>query len=213
MNCPKCNAINTIDSKYCIVCGAQINSGTKICTNGHIYDAKLDICPICPSPELAKKIGATIHSNPTVSYTDNYGDSTKSTVAEITNITSEVSGSNKTVIINAQQEEGSKKELRPSRKIVGWLITYTWRTEGEDYRLYEGRNMITGGGQGDIVISDSAVSNPHCMILFRSGKLRIKDELSTNGTFVNGNEVEETELKDGDIIRIGTTELRLRTVL
>lgn len=212
MNCPKCNSQNSNDSKFCIVCGAQLSPGTKICSNGHIYDAKYEICPICPSPELAQKIGATIHSNPTVSYSENPGDSTSSTFVDNSNPTSGASGSKKTVIINTASEEEIKAEARKSRKIVGWLITFSWRSEGEDYRLYEGRNIISGSGKGDIIISDPAVSSPHCMILFRSGKFRIKDELSTNGTFVNGNETEEAELKDGDIIRIGTTELKFRTV-
>lgn len=212
MNCPKCNSANSNDSKFCIVCGAQLSSGTKICSNGHIYDAKYDICPICPSPELAQKIGSTFHSTPTVSYSDNNDDSMKSTVVEQSNIPAGTASGKKTVIINAPSAEGNKEEIKQSRKIVGWLITFTWRGEGDDYRIYEGRNLISGSGQGDIIISDPAVSSPHCMILFRSGKLRIKDELSTNGTFINGTEIEETELKDGDVIRIGTTEFKLRTV-
>lgn len=212
MNCPKCNSVNSNDSKFCIVCGAPFNTGTKICSNGHIYDAKYDICPICPSPELAQKIGATIHSNPTVSYSDNSSDSMKNTVIDQSSIPPAASAGKKTVIMGAKQEEKGKEEIRPSRKIVGWLITFSRRPEGDDYRLFEGRNLITGGGQGDIVINDPAVSSPHCMILYRSGKLKIKDELSTNGTFVNGTEIEEAELNDGDIIRIGTAELKLRTV-
>ena len=50
------------------------------------------------------------------------------------------------------------------------------------------------------------------MILFRNGKLRIKDELSTNGTMLNGSEIEEAELNDGDMIKIGRTELKFRSI-
>ncbi|MBN1634106.1 MAG: FHA domain-containing protein [Ignavibacteria bacterium] len=212
MNCPKCNSVNSNDSKFCIICGAELSQATKICPNGHIYDAKYDVCPICPSPELAQKIGSAIHSSPTVAYSDNLDESMKNTVVEQVNVSGEAKGSKKTVIVNEPSKDGIKEEIRQSRKLAGWLITFTWSAEGEDYRLYEGRNLITGGGQGDIIISDPAVSNPHCMILFRSGRFKIKDELSTNGTFINGTEIEETELKDSDIIKIGTTELKLRTV-
>lgn len=50
------------------------------------------------------------------------------------------------------------------------------------------------------------------MMLYRGGSIKIKDELSTNGTFVNGAVIEETEIKDGDIILVGKTELKFRSI-
>jgi len=210
MICPKCNNANPEGSKFCIYCGFSLSAGTKICPNGHIYDSIYDKCPICPSPELAEKIGSTFHSSPTVPNLDSFNDFSDKTVID----QSSESGSSgkKTVIVGAQDNELGQERIMQSRKIVGWLVSFSIRPEGIDYKLYEGRNLVTGSGQGDIIIPDPAVSSPHCMILYRSGKFKIKDELSTNGTYVNGVEIEETELNDGDIIKIGTTELKLRTV-
>jgi len=131
MNCPKCNSVNSNDSKFCIVCGEKLTSSTKICKNGHIYDAKFEICPICPSPELTKKINATIHSSPTVAYSDSFNDSSKKTVVNSSSFSFRDSGK-KTVIINQQQNESEKGNHPKSRKIVGWLITFSLKNEGND---------------------------------------------------------------------------------
>ena len=116
----------------------------------------------------------------------------------------------RTVIVSDEKDSGIENAGR--RKIVGWLITFTWNKNGQDYRIFEGRNKIGGKPEADVYLPDPAVSDPHCMILYREGKFRIKDELSTNGTFVNGESIEEYELKDDDKIKIGKTELTFRKV-
>ncbi|MBX7047338.1 MAG: FHA domain-containing protein [Ignavibacteria bacterium] len=117
---------------------------------------------------------------------------------------------NKTVIVSPGDDSQSK--TTSSRKLIGWLVTFSWKEEGQDFRLYEGRNLISGDSKSDIVLNDPSVSSPHCMILFRNGKIRIKDELSTNGTMLNGSDIEEAELNDGDVIKIGRTELKFRSI-
>jgi len=117
---------------------------------------------------------------------------------------------NKTVIVSPGDDSQSK--VSSTRKLIGWLVTFSWKEEGQDFRIYEGRNLISGDSKSDVVLNDPSVSSPHCMILFRNGKLRIKDELSTNGTMLNGSEIEEAELNDGDMIKIGRTELKFRSI-
>jgi pSer/pThr/pTyr-binding forkhead associated (FHA) protein len=39
------------------------------------------------------------------------------------------------------------------------------------------------------------------------GRFSITDLGSNNGTFVNGNRVTEAQLREGDIVRIGETEM------
>lgn len=208
MICSKCKSENPNNATRCIYCGAELVTGTKICPNGHIYDAVYSECPICPSPELEREIGFTLHSRPTASNLDELIQDKNKTVVD------QDSGKDKskTVIIGRDEGERGVVANLPNRKIVGWLVTFSINPQGDDYRLYEGRNLITGAGEGDIIIPDPAISSPHCMILYRGGKFKIKDELSTNGTFVNGVEVDEAELKDGDTIKLGRTELKFRTV-
>ncbi|MEN3040597.1 MAG: FHA domain-containing protein [Bacteroidia bacterium] len=113
------------------------------------------------------------------------------------------------------QGPGVSPQIRPApqnRKIVGWLISFTLHPNGVDFRLYEGRNTIGSDPKCDIPLNDLGVSAHHLTILYRAGQFLFRDELSTNGTFINGEMVNEGTLKDGDIIRIGNTEFRFRAV-
>jgi pSer/pThr/pTyr-binding forkhead associated (FHA) protein len=84
---------------------------------------------------------------------------------------------------------------------------------GMDFKLYEGRNIIGRDLDCQITIADKTVSGKHALILFRAGKYSISDQQSTQGTFVNDEDInlEPRYLKDGDMIRIGQTVLKFRT--
>lgn len=203
MICKICNTDNEPNSKFCISCGSQLTKeSTKVCPNGHIYSSNLSKCPFCPSPDLKMKAGINNLYQ---------ADDTASMVSK--NDKTSIMGlggkgiSNKTMIVGSDSSAP-----KSGRKIVGWLISFSWKTEGEDYKVYEGRNLISSSGDGDIKLNDPAVSSPHCMVLYRGGIIKIKDELSTNGTFLNGTAIEEAEIKDGDLIKIGKTELKFRSV-
>jgi predicted component of type VI protein secretion system len=109
-------------------------------------------------------------------------------------------------------EGNSTGTSRSGRKLAGWLVSFTWDKNGEDFKLFEGRNMVSGSPGADIVLNDPAISSPHCLILFREGKFKIKDQLSTNGTKINGDSIEEGELKDGDMLKLGRTEFKFKAL-
>jgi pSer/pThr/pTyr-binding forkhead associated (FHA) protein len=59
-------------------------------------------------------------------------------------------------------------------------------------------------------IAESSVSSHHCEILLRGTEIIVRDLNSTNGTFINGNQVTgEAPLKPGQILRLGQIEMRL----
>lgn len=67
-------------------------------------------------------------------------------------------------------------------------------------------------GRGDacgVRLTDPSASRVHCRILLADGKVLLEDAGSRWGTLVNGAPVETRELKPGDRIVIGDTELRL----
>ena len=62
----------------------------------------------------------------------------------------------------------------------------------------------------DIVVKDLGVSKQHAELrMSPTGRYQIIDLGSHNGTFVNGNRVNQAELKDNDIIAIGHATFRL----
>src|SRR5207253_750216 len=52
-------------------------------------------------------------------------------------------------------------------------------------------------------ISDPAVSRRHCVVSREAEHFKIRDLKSRNGTLINGNSVQEQDLKHGDQISIG----------
>ena len=95
-----------------------------------------------------------------------------------------------------------------SRKLVGFLVSYNRDPNGKAYQLYEGRNYIGRDGSCDISIpDDTQMSGRHMSILYRNvdKKFKFRDEQSSNGTFVNKELIDEGELQNYDIIRLGGT--------
>ncbi len=62
----------------------------------------------------------------------------------------------------------------------------------------------------DIRLDDHTVSARHAIVVVRADRLRILDDRSTNGTFVNGRRVEESALADGDVVTLGRVVLTYR---
>lgn len=60
----------------------------------------------------------------------------------------------------------------------------------------------------DVVVPDPASSRHHCHISLENGEYVLHDNGSANGVFVNAVRVRECTLSDGDLVRIGNTELR-----
>ncbi|HVX10471.1 MAG TPA: FHA domain-containing serine/threonine-protein kinase [Pirellulales bacterium] len=78
------------------------------------------------------------------------------------------------------------------------------------FALAEGQTLIIGRGEKSTTrLTDQHASRVHCLVEVDSGKIFVRDEHSSAGTFVNGQRVERHELQPGDILGVGHTELRL----
>jgi class 3 adenylate cyclase len=68
------------------------------------------------------------------------------------------------------------------------------------------------GNANDLVLNDPSVSRFHAVIKLNAGAVAIADRGSTNGIQINGRRIpQETELRTGDVVRIGRYELRLES--
>ena len=113
-----------------------------------------------------------------------------------------------TVYTPPPQETTSENPPRPAqRKIVGVLITYSWRTDGQMFPVREGRNLIGRGAECEIQIpEDNTLSNVNTHITFRKS-FTVGDMVSMSGTDINGTPMEEqfVPLENGAKLRTGST--------
>lgn len=204
--------------------------GFKRCHNGHFFKEDLDSCPYCPksgdagATQISGLSDKTQISGMNTQHMSNDPGKTQLFGAGNPSQSTQVFGAgkgegnkgrdlNRTFIqgMESEGEDGNANTEKPraTRMITGWVISYTLDSMGLDFRIYEGNNTIGRDPENTITISkDPAISGRHVTILYRKGSFYIKDEMTANGTYLNGEEMEigkPYDLKDGDDIRLGNT--------
>jgi pSer/pThr/pTyr-binding forkhead associated (FHA) protein len=82
--------------------------------------------------------------------------------------------------------------------------------QGGEFPLKPEKQVVIGRSSDlDMVLVEDMVSRKHAKITIAGGKVVIEDLGSTNGTFVNGEKIKQSRLKEGDRILIGTSILKL----
>jgi hypothetical protein len=82
--------------------------------------------------------------------------------------------------------------------------------QGGEYPLAEGQEIVIGrSSELDMVLVEEMVSRKHARIALADGTISIEDLGSTNGTFVNGEKVQQGTLREGDRVLIGTNILKV----
>ena len=78
---------------------------------------------------------------------------------------------------------------------------------GRTYQLREGPNVIGRGQDAQFRLPDTGVSRRHLEVRWDGHVALLSDLNSTNGTTVNNAPVQEWQLADGDVIRLGHSEI------
>jgi pSer/pThr/pTyr-binding forkhead associated (FHA) protein len=85
--------------------------------------------------------------------------------------------------------------------------------QGGEYPLEEGRQIVIGRSSDlDMVLVEEMVSRRHAQITMSGGVITIEDLGSTNGTFVNGEKIQQATLREGDRVLVGTSILKVVSV-
>lgn len=175
----------------------QVSSG-RLCAAGlHPMEPQWDSCPYCENARRTK------------ARTEAYaGGSASSEDRETRTGGGSAGGRRETKAMPSGLSSGTGGQAgaEDTRRILGVLVTYTWRPEGQLFTVREGKNFI---GAGDIssetshrrceilIETDSMLSSEHALILCRHGRYDLIDQKSSNGTFL-----------DGDLVPIAGTTLR-----
>lgn len=86
----------------------------------------------------------------------------------------------------------------------------TWKTSGQ-LQTYENQKLRVVIGRApdcDVTVREDRISRHHANIFFEDGRWYIADMNSANGTFVNSRHITRHELRPGDTILLGATELK-----
>jgi predicted component of type VI protein secretion system len=89
------------------------------------------------------------------------------------------------------------------------LLVLNGPLAGQSYELKVDKTTVGRVEDNTFQIADPSVSSHHCEILLQGETVVIKDLNSTNGSFINGNQVTEAALKPGQTLRLGQVEMRI----
>src|SRR4051812_352606 len=78
-----------------------------------------------------------------------------------------------------------------------YLIVIAGSRVGELHKLTHARTVVGRGGSADLRIVDDGISREHVEILVEGERVTLHDLGSTNGTFRNGEQVDQCDIADG----------------
>ena len=89
-------------------------------------------------------------------------------------------------------------------------VTFTAGAGARRFELTEGRQLVIGrSGGADLQVNSPRLSRRHAAVKLEPRGLSVEDLGSANGTFVNGQRVQQAMLRPGDIVMVGGVAIRV----
>ncbi|MBU4173285.1 MAG: FHA domain-containing protein [Actinobacteria bacterium] len=178
--------------RMCPVCGRPLDPDWKT-------------CPYCEEARTAAAGPAVaagpVFVPPPVSQSPGTGAGRRST------------GRDKSTMVRPREEKRTiRRKDKEAGPTLGWLVIKSGSGAGREYKITKELTNIGRETSNEIVISDDEMSRQHARLRFEGGKFVLYDLGSANGTYVNGEETQKTVMEDGDVIRVGETELTFKRV-
>lgn len=114
----------------------------------------------------------------------------------------------KTVILKGDSDT-LKTEREAAKNSNACLIVIRGTPQGKRYDVSQNNMFIGRDVAAEIQLNDPNASRKHAEIIKEGGAVKLRDNGSTNGTFVNDKQIKETvTLRKEDMIKIGNTILK-----
>jgi pSer/pThr/pTyr-binding forkhead associated (FHA) protein len=119
-------------------------------------------------------------------------------------------GAAHSTVLGASAQSSSPQPM-PADEVVATLTAIEGDLQGDAFVLHEGANHLGRGTECSPVMNSRWISRSHATLTIAGGLMTIR---ATEGKelWVNDIKISEQELQDGDLLRLGTTVLSLRTV-
>ncbi len=194
----------------CPYCGAETRPGDNFCLN-----CGNRLLPATPSPQQAQPAG-----DATLAASEDWGAAAQA--PSFGNAWGELSSSSSASAVPEQtalRESSASPVAQATLDKLhepGRLILRSDSGESlQEYTLDKPEIVIGRAPNSDILLSkDKLTSRRHATVYYENEAYILRDEHSANGTFVNGQQLEEGAshyLKDGDQVGIGEHELVFRS--
>ncbi|MBI2026449.1 MAG: GGDEF domain-containing protein [Deltaproteobacteria bacterium] len=108
---------------------------------------------------------------------------------------------------NVIASEDFQKKLEELKEDQPCLVLISGQPLGKKFALIPPRVVMGRGGHVELRVNESSISREHAEIEFdpNAHSVILTDLRSTNGTYVNNVAIDSVTLKEGDIIRLGST--------
>ena len=103
-------------------------------------------------------------------------------------------------VVTVIRDEGPATEVGDA-----CLVVINGTDLGKRYPLTRFSTVVGRSSKTDVQIEEDSISRNHGMIVNQGDRYLLKDLGSTNGTYVNDRPIDELDLRDGDLIKIGRT--------
>jgi diguanylate cyclase (GGDEF)-like protein len=114
------------------------------------------------------------------------------------------------IMSHQETEVHELKELQALRlNKKPYLVVMSGRDLAQRYPLDLSESVIGRAEDAHIPLDDTKASRRHARLFVNGEQVVIEDLQSTNGTYVNNEKIAFGKLRDGDLIGIGTTLLKL----
>jgi hypothetical protein len=188
--------------------GSSEDRTPRECPKGHNIDPNWVECPYCKAEERARQKSSPPEAGAAP-------DDRRTRVGEVQEM--EDRRQTRTMSVGGERRAEGHLGVGDTRRIVGFIITYSWKPQGIAFFVREGKNFIGSGKvtsdashpDCDVIIrEDQRMSSEHALILCRRGQFEIMDQASSNGTLLNGKSLlanQSVELSNGALIETGDT--------
>lgn len=93
---------------------------------------------------------------------------------------------------------------------VSLVVMTTGKAAGQSVPITLSQFIIGRDPQCNLRPASAVISKRHCAVLVKAGKVFVRDFDSTNGTFVNDEQVTgEAQLRHEDVLKVGPLEFRV----
>lgn len=185
MKCPNCTRTIPKDADFCAFCGGPLRRCTRC---ERVFGAGADFCGFCGvalAARVTRAFDRTLQQQETVPGPPGQ-------------LSDEASP---TFILPTAAQDADPD-------IFGYL--YEPSLPSHRYMLCMGDNTLGAGHNNRIIIDRPAVSWNHALVICRNGKVFLQDSASTNGTFVNGEQLQRPyQLQHEDIVRFGNVDFHV----